>query len=276
MHIITVVTHSENYFPYLVESCKRNGSELVILGYGEKWTGFNMKYKKMIEYLSTVPKDDIVCFVDGYDVICTRNLNDLEEEFFKIKKKTNCKMIVGDEKTFFLNAIVAPLYFGKCKNKSLNSGTYIGYAGEVLDIIQKIYNLNPKDEADDQLLMTEYCRMNDDIYVDTENKIFLTMAHALYDLDKDVKYYNGLTYQGNHPFFIHAPSYGILDTIIKKLGYGECNVRYILYNHFFNKKVLLYAFEMKYLIIFIFIIILFLFYKSIYKWFKNVLKIIKR
>ena len=41
MHIVTVVTHSENYFPYLVESCKRNGSDLIILGYGEKWLGFN-------------------------------------------------------------------------------------------------------------------------------------------------------------------------------------------------------------------------------------------
>ena len=39
--------------PYLVESCKRNGKELTILGYGEKWQGFVWRFKLMIEYKDT-------------------------------------------------------------------------------------------------------------------------------------------------------------------------------------------------------------------------------
>lgn len=253
MHIVTVVTHSENYFPYLVESCKRNGSELVILGYGEKWLGFNWKIKKMIEYLNTLHKNDVVCFVDGYDVICTRNLNELEAEFIALKEKTSCKMIVGYENLFYFNKL-GNLYFGKCKNKSLNAGTYIGYAEDILDIIQKIYNLNPKNDADDQILMTKYCNLNNDLYIDIDNKLFLTISSSLNDLNKYITYKdNKLTYKGNYPFFIHAPGYGILDTIIEKLGYSKCNIRYNLYKEFFKKKILLYFNEiLPYILLIIF------------------------
>jgi hypothetical protein len=37
LHIVTVVTKSNYYFPYLVESCKKNGKELTILGYNKEW-----------------------------------------------------------------------------------------------------------------------------------------------------------------------------------------------------------------------------------------------
>ena len=97
LHIVTFATESKYYFPYLQESCRRNGKELEVLGYGEKWEGFNWRYIKMIEYLKGLPEDDIVCFVDGYDVICTRNLHELIPVFLKIKEKEGCKMVVGED-----------------------------------------------------------------------------------------------------------------------------------------------------------------------------------
>jgi hypothetical protein len=42
--IITVATKSDYYFPYLKESIKRNGSELIVLGYNEVWQGFNWRF----------------------------------------------------------------------------------------------------------------------------------------------------------------------------------------------------------------------------------------
>ena len=74
LHIVTVATESKYYFPYLVESCRKYGKELEVLGYGEKWKGFNWRFKLMIEYLKNLNPSHIVCFIDGYDVICTRNL----------------------------------------------------------------------------------------------------------------------------------------------------------------------------------------------------------
>jgi hypothetical protein len=43
MHIVTVANKNEGYFNYLVESCKRNGGKLEVLGWGQEWKGFIMK-----------------------------------------------------------------------------------------------------------------------------------------------------------------------------------------------------------------------------------------
>jgi len=51
LHIVTVANHSEYYFQYLVESCKKCGKELDILGYGEEWKGFNWRLTLIINYL---------------------------------------------------------------------------------------------------------------------------------------------------------------------------------------------------------------------------------
>ena len=272
MHIVTVATHSQYYFPYLVESCKRNGSELVVLGFGEKWLGFNWRYKKMVEYLSTLPKEEVVCFVDGYDVICTRNLNELEYEFYKIKQKNKCKMIVGHDKRISLNKI-ASLFFGQCKSKNLNSGTYIAMAGDMIDILQKIYDLNPEDNADDQIAMTNYCQQSNDLYIDEKNELFLTILHSLSDVNKHVTYENDLlTYQNQHPFFIHAPGYGYLDKIIEALGYGTCNIRKELYKNFYKKIILYILYIIKNYFLFFFLFFLFLYRKKIVRMIKIELK----
>lgn len=140
LHIVTVATESKYYFPYLVESCKRHGQELEVLGYGEKWQGFNHKFQLMTNYLKNLPPSDIVCFVDGYDVLCVRDLNEMKIEFIKISKEKKCKIIVAQDKhTNYFFDFIHPYIFGTCKNLHLNSGTYIGYASDLLKIIDSIY-----------------------------------------------------------------------------------------------------------------------------------------
>ena len=84
LYIVTVATESKFYFPYLIKSCKNNGVQLKILAYGEKWKGFNWRFKLVLDYLKSLNGNDIVCFVDGYDVICTRNLKTLPNIFLNL------------------------------------------------------------------------------------------------------------------------------------------------------------------------------------------------
>jgi len=133
LHIVTVATERQYYFPYLVDSCERNGKKLEILGMGEEWQGFNWKYKKMIDYLKTLPQSDIVCFVDGYDVVCCRDLKEIPTIFYNLKKQHNCRIIFGEDKGVFLYSL-NHIYFGKCKEQKINSGTYIGLAGDMLTL----------------------------------------------------------------------------------------------------------------------------------------------
>jgi hypothetical protein len=186
LHIVTVATDSQYYFPYLVESCERNGLKLEILGFGEEWKGFNWRYKKMIDYLKTLPKNDLVCFVDGYDVVCCRNLKEMPDVFYELKEKHQCKVIFGEDKrnNFFIK-IFSEFYFGTCKGESINAGTYIGSTDDLLNFISKMNDLDIRDDADDQVLVTKHCNKNpNEIYCDTENKIFLTLPRPLQELDQ--------------------------------------------------------------------------------------------
>lgn len=245
LHVVTVVTESKYYFPYLLESCKDYGYDLEVLGYGEKWGGFNWRFKLIIDYLKTLPENDIVCVVDGYDVICCRDLKDLESVFLDINKKTGCKMIVSEEHHIrYFNKLTSKLFFGTYKNMFINVGTYIGFVSDLLDVLPNIYNLDRRDDADDQQLILRYCRNStNEIYCDSENKLFLSIVNPLNEIDPYVDIQDGtLSYKGYHPFFVHAPFYGYLENILRKLGYhmDSNDIQNQLYNDFLEKKIWMY------------------------------------
>lgn len=238
VHIITVATHSECYFPYLIESCKRNGKELTVLGYGEKWQGFTWRFELMINYLKTLNTTDIVCFIDGYDVICTRNLSEIKNEFIKIKNEKKCKLIIGHDKILnYLNYFVVTLYFGKCNNIHLNAGTYIGYVEDLLNVLLSVYDGN--NALDDQQILIKYCNLNkNNIYIDTENKLFLTIAKPFSNIDKYLDIQNNkIVYNNNTPFFLHAPGHTYLENTLKLLGYDVPinNINQNMYNRTLTK-----------------------------------------
>ena len=233
-HIITVATSSELYFPYLVDLCKKNGIPLTVLGYGEKWTGFCFKFDKMIQYLKKLDPNDIVCFVDGYDVICVRDLNEITDVFLELKKKNNCKIVVAENKIIMnnlfniYNDIKVKIIFDKCMNKLINSGTYIGHVKDVLFVLEKIYTGD--NSSDDQKILVQYCKSNpNDIYIDLNNELFLTIDRPFdsihpYLTVKDNKIYH----KNNRPFFIHGNGNTYLDSTLDLIGYKNVNINNIL------------------------------------------------
>ena len=249
LKIVTVATQSNYYFPYLKESVERNGGELVVLGSGEEWHGFNWRYQLVIEYLKTTNKTDIVCFVDGYDIICCRNLNKLTTDFLKLKNTHNCKIIVGEDKYYtseILKQIMAYNIFngGTCKEKFLNSGTYIGFSEDILDVIINIYTNSISNMDDDQLLMKKYCRLNPhDFYIDVKSELFLTIIKPYSEIDDLVHIENGkLRYKNSEPYFIHGSSNTYLDNILLKLGYKIDNtIRNKLKDDFYKKYSLYFS-----------------------------------
>jgi hypothetical protein len=240
-HIVTVATESKFYFPYLVESCKINGIELEVLGYGEKWRGYNWRFRIMIDYLDKLPEDDVVCFVDGYDVVCCRDLHQLKDEFLKIKRETNCKIVTGKANTSWFLKLLGLMHFGVCNDELLNAGTYIGLVKDLKIIIRKIYQNNPDDSADDQQLMIKHCKtIPNDYLVDSDGKLFVTLAYPLSDVGKYVEIDNNkkLYFNGHRPFFVHSSGDGFLDSIIRDLGYPYDNYntiqRELITNFFFK------------------------------------------
>ena len=283
LYIVTVATESKFYFPYLIKSCKNNGVQLKILAYGEKWKGFNWRFKLVLDYLKSLNGNDIVCFVDGYDVICTRNLKTLPNIFLNLKKKHNCKIIIGKHKRISKNNIIAYFnnlmvnyYFSTCNNKALNAGTYIGYAKDLLNILEKIYNLFPINNYDDQILMTKYCKKySNEIYIDTNNEIFLTLENPYKEIDNYLEFKNNQVYYNNNsPFFIHGAGDTYLDNIIIKLKYDYDNkINNLILKNYYNKlyfRLLNNIWLIFLILIVIILIILFYVYKKFYKkFYKN-------
>jgi hypothetical protein len=267
LYILTVATDPVCYFPYLKESVEKNGGQLIVLGFGEKWQGFTWKYSLVLEQLKKLNDYDIVCFVDGYDVICTRHLSKLKDDFVKIKEREGCKMIGGHQKvindkfTQKINEYYIHYYFGRCNNLQLNSGTYIGYAKDIQYILKNINNLNIED---DQILLTNYCNKNkNDIYIDIHNELFLTISNGYTELDQYIRFSNDkISYQNNNnPYFLHACGEGYLDNVILRLGYDmkkkvKNEIQKKRYKKIFKEIENFFKKNVIYLLLFIFVIII--------------------
>ena len=266
-HIITVATNSELYFPYLVDSCKKNGIPLTVLGYGEKWTGFCFKFDKMIQYLKKMDPNDIVCFIDGYDVICVRNLNEITDVFLQLKKKNNCKIVIAENKIIinnlfnFINYIGINNYFGNCNKLSLNSGTYIGHVKDILYVLEQVYTSD--NTLDDQKILVKYCKTNpNDFYIDLKNELFLTIDRPFDSIHQYLTVKNNKIYHNNNqPFFIHGNGSTYLDSILLHIGYKNININNKLYKK--NKiryYVITYFSSFCYILVYIIIFIVLFIY----------------
>jgi hypothetical protein len=269
-HIITVATNSDLYFPYLVDSCKKNGIPLTVLGYGEKWTGFTFRFDKMIQYLKKLDPNDVVCFIDGYDVICVRDLNEMTDVFLQLKKKNNCKIVVAENKIIInnlfniYNFIKVKIIFDKCKNKLLNAGTYIGHVKDILHILEQIYTGD--NTLDDQKILVQYCKSNpNDIYIDFNNELFLTIDRPFDSVHQYLTVKNNKIYhKNNRPFFIHGNGNTYLDSTLDLVGYKNVNINNILskkYNTkcffitYFNEICYVSIYIVIFIVLFIYILI---------------------
>jgi hypothetical protein len=254
MHIVTVATKSEGYFDYLVESCKRNGGELEVLGWGKQWKGFMMKINLLKEYLNNLDDDDIVCYVDGYDVIILQSVDKIETLFRSSGKKilfsrdSNIDII-----PFF--EMFCKTYFGTYKNYRLSAGTFIGYVKYLKKVVNDICNENNCNDKnlDDQIILTKICNKYNDnnIDIDVNRDIFLVVQQFDSNINKIQIKNNQLIFNNNNkPCIIHGVVNYNLNTILKKLGYNIDKIK--------HRDHLSYFFTTSYFKIIIIIIIIFI------------------
>jgi hypothetical protein len=236
IHYVTVATETKQYLPYL----KKLLPELVILGMDTKWEGFIYKFKLIIEYTKNIDDNDIVCFIDAYDVLPTKKIVNIENKFKKFHEmNTQIKMVIAyefSENEF--SEIFSKNYFGLFNNNRLNSGNYIGYSKDINHILSFILKNNP-DMDDDQIELTKYAnKFPNDIYIDKEKIFFNVITKSLQYINID---------NNNYEYgFLHANGNGFLDIFL----YDHHNIKIDLIEnikiHFNNycdffKKVNIYS-----------------------------------
>lgn len=228
MRLVTVATHSERYFPYLLESCKRFGAKLDVLGWGKPWGGFMMKYDLIQDYLKDVDDNEIICVIDAYDVILLEPLQKLEAIF----KRTGARIAVARDCT--PNMLYFQYAFGKCKNLFVNAGTYMGYVKDVRKMVSDICKMNNcKDKRlDDQRIITAYCNVNSlDMHIDVKRELFfLFCAYNSNPTIADGK----IIYNHINPCILHGPANTNMDAVLRQLGYNVENLNHNIVQYWVN------------------------------------------
>lgn len=219
LNIITFAT-DENKLIHLKNSEKLFNTKINYI-LKQKWEGLITKIKAIREIVSILDDDEIVLFIDAYDVLLNSNFEEIINKF----KNFNCNILFSAEMNGWpkhLKNEMGKIY--NCKNKFLNSGGYIGYnkyikecvfnkpEKDIIDICrlalseeqkkENINNLPPRDQTYfTHFFIENFSKMN--IKLDTNSSIFQNMFLINWN---DFEFKNGRIYNKilkNFPCFIH-------------------------------------------------------------------------
>ena len=241
LHIVTVATHDDGYYQALMQSAKNNNLNLTTLGWGQKWTGFTMKYNLLKEHINNLEDNDIVVFVDAYDVLILDNEENIKTKFHSFNKPI--VLSVDGKPHFFLHNYLHSLLFKSCNNEKINSGLYMGYVWAIKILLNKICNNKlmscDSPQADDQMLLINVCNSNDfyDKYIAIDtNKLLFYNTFGNSNLDNLYQDFNFnesniivnnklvLKNYNTTPSFIHGPGNTNLNTVCKLYNLPILNV----------------------------------------------------
>lgn len=196
LKIATVATHNDGYLPALKRICEKNKCHLNVIGFGQKWGGWDWRTNKIINYLQKCSMSDIVMLIDGFDVLVLSTPEEIIEKF----KKMSCNVLFScshisrgqpNNDSFTYKNIAFPSvkkYFRSDKDFILNAGTIMGYSKHLLQLYlqiqrqQKISGIN-----DDQILLNSMNLSFLKYNIDFDSKIFW-----IWEIDRIVDYGNML------------------------------------------------------------------------------------
>ena len=152
MLFFTVATHPQHYYYAMLESAKKNDININVLGWRQKWNGFIWKFKLMEDALKKISPNELVMFIDAYDIIFLSDQTEIEYKFKKYNKRILFGATNNCESRLSLGCIFTKIFSnGKSLPKQptkfdgINTGCYIGYANDLQNMFRQcreLYDLN--------------------------------------------------------------------------------------------------------------------------------------
>jgi hypothetical protein len=271
MKLVTIATHNERMFNIFKESAEKHGHDLVVLGFGQKWRGFTMRYELMLEYLNKIDENDIVMHADAFDSLILSGPDEIETKF----KNFNKPIIFGIEmfnNTYFMNYFLSKIAFDIYQKDNIlyyiNGGSYIGYAKFLKPLLKALLKLSKElNITDDQILINKYISKsnNKEKYgFDFKNEFYLNTPLYYLNNDKTFVKNKKIYINGIRPALISYPGSMLINNNnqIEKLGYKNNNktTNKTFIKYFLTRKDIFYDMILKFnkeilLIIFIFIVV---------------------
>jgi hypothetical protein len=230
LHIVTIATDKAKVQDLLASAAVYNTPIEII--YLPTWNGFIDKIKAMKEALQTYKSDDIICFIDAYDVLCTASAEKIMKAYTALK----APLVFSTELNCFpphLQGRYNALPNGPTRSKYVNSGGYMGRC----DAITEFLNWKPIEEitaicevGGDQTYFAEYYLSNvGKVALDYKQEIFQNMFFVGWS---ELVFVNSRVYNKTlqtSPCFLHfnGQSYGathtnnIMSDIVKILAKSE-------------------------------------------------------
>lgn len=240
MRFVTVATDDQGYFPYLLKSCQRHGVVLDVLGWGQPWKGYNWRIELGLEYVNSLPENELVCFLDAYDVIICASAHDIVKRFLQMCDKYDAKIITGFENP--MNPVtkgLARYVFGTCNEKMLNAGTYVGSARHLARLFDTMRSLTKNPQDNDQTVMTRACSMYPKgIHVDDKSELFLTLNSSFREVDVPIRDNGIVLDSGSRPCILHANGNTRIDRVLRKLGY-HVPIEFVQYMNRYQRRALI-------------------------------------
>ncbi len=195
LHTVTYATHGgrDDRFCRAVESTIREGHDLVILGWGDKWLGLSQKLLAAQSFAATLPANDLLLFTDAFDVLFQGKPDRIQKAFEEIHTEIlfsgecGCWPHVMEDrgKACFDAYPPAPTPY-----RYLNSGTWIGRAAPAAAMLRAVIDSAGGNflNANDQKLVADFfIEGRFGIQLDYHTKIFQSMHMTL---DKPLPYCN--------------------------------------------------------------------------------------
>jgi hypothetical protein len=202
LHFVTVATKNHPVLDQLKE--KVGGDRLDILGLERNCTigweahgNLGLKLKLMRDYVFSLDVNDVVLFIDAYDVFFTGKSDDILERFDSFEKP----IVFGSETSCSPDGSLGEKYPpSSTEFRFLNSGLTIGKVWALRECFKDYVYV---DEINDQLWWShKFLERQDLIELDYNNRIFLN-CYSLNRHDISVSDDQIISYKGRHPLFLH-------------------------------------------------------------------------
>jgi hypothetical protein len=156
-HVATVASNDHPGLERLLFSCKFFHIDIDVLGFGEPYESNRDKIVHIRKYLDKIPDDHVVMFVDGFDTFFCTDKKTILDKFLELNKP--CIFSVG----YSTHSLVKRFPESPTKFKSLNSGTYIAYAG----LLKKLFSkLDLKYTSDQKNISLYYFKHPEEFWLD--------------------------------------------------------------------------------------------------------------
>ena len=132
--LLGVCTHRSTFSADWEDTATRSGFNPIVLGLGEKWTGFDMYQSLLIEYLQSCEYNKMIVITDVFDVLVVGSPRELDIKYRSMK----APIVVGAEKTCAFNCLKNHGSHGINHSvfKYINTGMVVGKAGDLLKMYQ--------------------------------------------------------------------------------------------------------------------------------------------